>query len=430
MKRNAVAAGLAALSALGAGMVHAQPHFYSLAPGLTPQELSKPWSISVGVRGFYDDNYNTAARGLANDSFGFEVQPSLSLNLPMEQTYIGLRADYSYRWYEDNRSPDSDHTINFNGVLNHSFSDRLKFSLNDSFALSQEDQLLDTSAVVTSPLRTTGTNFRNRVSPELTVGFSESISGVFTYANTWFNYEQKGVGSRSALLDRLDHELGANLRWQQSPSTVFSVGYLFDLANFTSGDAITLGPPYVSPSSRDSLSHFIFAGVDYSFNAELSGSLRGGYQYSKYPHALPGQSDTSDNPYVDASLSWGFLPGSAVQIGVRHSRAKTDIAVISGGLSGFPTLDQETTTVYGSITHKFTGRLSGSILGQGQIGHFNQGDANTLDENYYLIGVSVGYKINQFLSAEAGYNYDLLDTSIVSRGFHRNRIYIGLRGTY
>lgn len=413
----------------------AQPHFYSLAPTLSPQELSKMWSIAASMRAFYDDNYNTAPRGMANDSFGFEIQPTFSLNLPLEQTYIGFKVDYSYRWYEDSRAPKTDHTINLTTTVNHAFSERYKVSLTDSLALAEEDTILDTSPGVVAPLRTQGTNFRNRIGLDFTGNLTEALSAVLGYANTFYDYRQDGIASRSALLDRLEHEFTGSLRWQAKPTTVVLVGYTFDLTDFTSTDLIQVGVPaaippipQVTPSSRDSLSHSGFVGIDHTFSAQLSGSIRGGYQYSKFPHALPGQSDKASNPYVDASGTWTYTRGSYVQVGVRHSRQKTDIAIQPG--SALPTLDQESTVAYGSINHQFTGRLAGGILGQAQWGVFNQGGANKLTEDYYLLGVSLTYRINQYLVAESGYNYDLLRTDITGRGYHRDRIYLGLRAAY
>ena len=85
---------------------------YAPAPGLTSTQLSKPWSVSAAIRGFYDDNYAlTPSRGLVDpvtgarieprESYGYEVTPSVGLNWTMEQTYIGLSYLYSLKFFED-----------------------------------------------------------------------------------------------------------------------------------------------------------------------------------------------------------------------------------------------------------------------------------------------------------------------------------------
>jgi hypothetical protein len=46
------------------------------------------------------------------------------------------------------------------------------------------------------------------------------------------------------------------------------------------------------------------------------------------------------------------------------------------------------------------------------------------------VGLNLAYRINQFLSAEAGYNYDKVDSDLVGRSYSRNRVYVGVRATY
>ena len=76
MKKFIASAGLVAVGATG---LHA-----AYAPGLSPLETSKPWSISATVRGFYDDNYATAPSSFTGkkDSYGIELSPSAAINIP------------------------------------------------------------------------------------------------------------------------------------------------------------------------------------------------------------------------------------------------------------------------------------------------------------------------------------------------------------
>src|SRR4029078_3486603 len=102
MKKLITSAGLVVL---GAASLNAQ-QLYAPAPGLTTTQLTKPWTVSAAVRGFYDDNYSltpsaglidpaTGAKIKPQSSFGWEVTPSVGLNWAMEQTYIGLSYAYS-----------------------------------------------------------------------------------------------------------------------------------------------------------------------------------------------------------------------------------------------------------------------------------------------------------------------------------------------
>src|ERR1039458_6264335 len=49
------------------------------------------WSVSGTLRGFYDDNYETAANGTKRGSFGFELSPELEFNVPLQQTELGMQ---------------------------------------------------------------------------------------------------------------------------------------------------------------------------------------------------------------------------------------------------------------------------------------------------------------------------------------------------
>ena len=413
----------ASLAALGAASVHA-----ANAPGLTPVETSKPWSVSATLRGFYDDNYATRPGDVARDSFGFEFSPSVSLNLPLDQTYIGLSYTYGLRYYEARTDNTADHSHQFTGKLNHAFTELHKLDLSESFVLAQEPQLIEPPGATTSPLRTDGDNIRNTASATFTAELTRLVSVVFGYSNHLYDYDKTGAGSYSALLDRLEHLGTLNLRWQAIPSTVFILGYQYGIVDYTSKDSLALFGPYVNPNVRNNNSHYVYVGADRYFTHKFNTSIRLGGQFTEYDNAPTGSPNDTASPYADANATWTYNPGSYVQLGIRHARNQTDIAFFGGGAN--PTLDQESTTVYGQLTHKITPKLKASLLGQFQDSSFKGGFADDKTDNYFTGGVNLSYQINPFLSAETGYAYDRLDSDLVGRSFTRNRIYIGLRATY
>jgi hypothetical protein len=93
-------------------------------------------------------------------------------------------------------------------------------------------------------------------------------------------------------------------------------------------------------------------------------------------------------------------------------------------------LDQETTVLYTSINHKITPNLTGSLLVQGQRATFEGGAADGDIEYYLISGLNFTYQFNPYLAAEAGYNFDRLDSDDVGRSYTRNRVYIGIRASY
>src|ERR1017187_9985148 len=88
MKKLFVSLGLAAA---GTASIYA-----AYAPDSS--DNSKMWSLSGTLRGFYDDNYTTTPQ--RHGSTGFEASPSFSLNVPLQQTEIGLRYTYGLYYYQ------------------------------------------------------------------------------------------------------------------------------------------------------------------------------------------------------------------------------------------------------------------------------------------------------------------------------------------
>ena len=428
MKRLITSAGLVAL---GAASAQAQN---VAAPHLTSIQTSKPWSVSASLRGFYDDNYVTrpsnSPTGLsAQESFGFELSPSVGFNWVLPQTYVGLSYVYGLRYYEDRESDSADHSHQADLKLSHVFTERYKLDVTDSFALAQEPELLASpGGGIPVPIRYNGDHLRNAASANLTASLTEQLSTVVGYSNTIYDYDQEGIGSLSALLDRMEHLGTINLRWQAMPSTVGILGYQYGVTEYDKDQILGLaltptGIVTVPSDTRDSTSHYIYVGADHSFNPQLNASVRAGAQITEYDNV----DDTQVSPYADASLTWTYNPGNFVQLGVRHTRMATDVAFISAVT---PTLDQEATTIYSTINHRITPKLNGNVVGQLQHGTFQAGGADNQSENLFLIGFNLSYEINKFLSADAGYNFDRLDSDIIDRSFSRNRVYLGIRATY
>jgi hypothetical protein len=424
----------AGIVALAAASVQAQ----NLAPAAGSQEATKPWSISATLRGFYDDNYATAPESLERDSFGFEVSPSASLNLIRDQTALGLNYVYSMRWYEarDNDGlPSADHAHQFNAKLSHAFTPRFKLDLSDSLVFAQEPELVESTAtgIPASFLRGDGDVWRNNAMGSLSAGITENITAVLGYANEYFDYDEEGLNSRSALLDRMEHRGTANLRFVVLPQTVAVAGYQYEVVDYRSKDPI--GP---LPGLTYSAKHYIYGGVDQGITPTLNASLRAGAQYTKYDdlnvvrQLNPNVEDNSWSPYVDANATWVYTPGSYAQLGVRHQLAQTDV----GFIGTTPNLDSESTSIYGSVSHRIHGGLIASVIASYQHSNYDQNQADEFSDDYFLAGINLTYEINKFLAVEAGYNFDYLDSELDDnaardfRSFKRNRVYVGVRGTY
>jgi len=410
MKRIIASAGLVAVSTTG----------LQAAPGLSPIESAKPWSISATLRGFYDDNYAAVPKSvnIDKDSFGFEIRPAVAVNFPMEQTFVGAAYVYSLRYYADRSNDSADHSHEFTLKATHAFSELYRISFDDSFVYSQEPTLIDENVQTT--YRTDADAMRNRAAIDFEARLTPLFGLGLGYQNNWYDYLDSGPGSRSALLDRFEHRFRIDGLWHASETLVGLLGYQYGIFDYTSNEAIA--PGFVG-DDRDSSTHYFYVGAEQSLSTLFKAEARVGAAYVDYDR-LPGDTWT---PYVLIQGTYNYLPGSYVQFGVRHERNATDIAAPAG--SEIVT-DQETSALYASINHRITPNITGSLLGQYQRSTFNNGAFDGDVENFLLLGLNFEYRFNPNWATELGYNFDRLDSDESFRSFTRNRVYVGVRATY
>ena len=83
------------------------------------------------------------------------------------------------------------------------------------------------------------------------------------------------------------------------------------------------------------MAHYVYVGVEQVFSAAFSGNVRIGAQFTD----IPDQHTSDVLPYLELNGTYQYLPGSYVQIGIRHSRNATD----TPGTFNSITIDQEST---------------------------------------------------------------------------------------
>ena len=423
MKKIAVSFGLIAV---GTASLQAA---YTL--GSDSMQTSKVWSLSGSLRGFYDDNYNTAPSGTPSKrgSYGFEVSPSISLNVPLDQTDIGVRYTYGLYFYQDrlnlHQNP-VDQTHQFDLWVNHAFTESWQASIQDSFVSAQDPGLVNGG----TPLRTEGNNINNVGSIKLDTQWTRLLGSEFGYQNTFVDYQNHGgtaaFPSFSGLLDRDENLAWLSLNWQLTPTLKPLVGYKFGLINYTGGEPIA--PGNVS-DNRDNRSQYFYVGVQYDPLANLIISVEAGGQYVDYYHPAPGLSATTQlQPYANLSATYTYLPGSYVQAGFTQTQSATDVSAPTA--SGQVTESLNTSTGYASINHQFSPKLTASAIGKVQYSTFNEGQFANSTETWYTLGLNLTYSFNNHVSTEIGYNYDNLDSNVPGQKYDRNRVYLGVTATY
>ncbi len=443
MKRIVASVGLVAVGA--SGLQAALPSY------LTP-EGGKPFTLSATLRGFYDDNFNTATDDATikdRSTLGYEVSPSVQFVFPWEQTTLSFGYIYSLKYYENKPIGSSDHTDqthDFNVGLNHAFSERYSVNVKDSFVIGQEPDLLRSGNTYTTFQRIDGDNIRNFGSIDFLAQLTPEFGLNLGYANTLFDYDDKDPelnaagtevlrASNSGLLDTIDHKVHLDGRYQLRPQTIGVLGAQFRQTEYTGDELIwidpTTGRRYDS-DTRNARSYYGYAGLDHNFRPDLTGSIRGGGYYIDYYNNPNGQ-DTG-SPYAMASLQYTYLPESYLQVGSSYDYSES--SAFRPDDSGDLTLNAESFTIFGTVRHRITPKLYGSILAQYQNSTYYGGDIDGDSDNYYVVGVNLQYRFTPNFSAEVGYDYDNLDSGDYYLGtpgdasYDRHRVYIGVTGSY
>ncbi len=439
MKKFFVSLGLAA-----AGTASLQATY---APGLDSMQTTKIWSVSTTLRGFYDDNYSTSANGSKQGSAGFEVSPTISFNVPMQQTEYALKYTYGLYYYQkrqdDGQDPiDQSHQVNL--WVDHAFTESWQGKVADTLAIGQEPTLLNPgSAPGSQPFRVNGNNLVNTATLTLNTDWTRLFSTVLTYQNTFTDYQNDGGNASNAslstnpslagLLNRIDQSIGTDFQWHVAPETTALIGYKFEWVDYTGNQVIATNtvptaknPLYYTSNSRNNDSHFVYVGGQHNFLANLVASANVGVQYINYNND-PGTSPTLA-PYGVLSATYTYSPGSYVQLGFNHQQNATD--VVAPSKNGKITQSQESSLLFVTVNQQLTQKLLASLIGNFQYSTYNGGSSANESDQDYNVGLNLNYAFTQHFSGMLGYNFDDLQSNIPGRGYSRNRVYLGVTAAY
>ena len=425
MKRIVASVGLVAVGASG---LQAE-----LLPAMTT-ESGKPWTVGATLRGFYDDNINTVpdnfnpGPGFHRSSTGFEISPFLRFSFPMEQTTISFGYVYSLKYYDNKplgNTDNYDQTHDFDVALSHAFSERYQLKVADSFVIGQEPDMLRAGNTFDSFQRISGDNLRNFGSITFSAQITPEFGTEVGYANTFYSYSDNTPGGLSGLLDELDNVAHLDLRYQLQPQTTGIFGYQFRELDYI-GNQVINAAPVVRSDERNVRMNYLYVGLDHNFRPDLTGSVRVGGNYAQYYNDPASQDELS--PYAMLNLKYTYLPESYLQAGFVYDY--TPASVFSVSPTGDLTLNAQSATMFASVTHRITPKLFGTLLAQYQNSTYYGGTIDGEADNYYLVGLSLQYRFTPNFSAEVGYNYDNVKSDIANRGYDRNRVYVGVTGSY
>src|SRR5438046_4540068 len=188
------------------------------------------------------------------------------------------------RYYEARPRHEADHSHRVSFKINHAITEQYKVEVSDTLNYAQEAELQGIVSNPTGTLRTEQSYLHNLGHLAFTAELTPILGLVAEYQNDYWDYEQRGDGSLSALLDRVEHLGSITARWQAMPNTVVLLTYSYGLIDHTTDKSFLPCPPFPPGSpplaeTRDATSHFVSVGAEQTFTSQLTGKARVGGQF-------------------------------------------------------------------------------------------------------------------------------------------------------
>jgi opacity protein-like surface antigen len=394
---------------LRAGVGRIAPIFY----------LGRRFRLSTSLTGGYDDNVNNTPTG----SGSWYASPSavFTYQFGNPRLAMDLIAGAGIIYYFDRPVPSSNlpsevksgSPVNPGGGNNepneylrlslvYKASERLTFDVSAFAAYQAQPDV--TSAL--SANRRLGNFFRSEDNISAQYSLTPRFSTVTTYTFSAIVY-QNSIASSG---DRLENQLGEQVRYLLFPTTTATAGYRIGYSDYQT-------------TGNNHLNQTLTAGLDQTFGPRLTGTFQGGLQLRS------GQT----SPYFDVGLHYSFR-SATVSWTNRYSIEESGTGAGSG---------RETFRTNLFLNYRFTARISANLAvsyqngtgAQGADTGFNGGVAGRA-ENLLDVSAGVRYAITPSLAVNAGYRYTESDqgsrSAIASQGlgYTRNRYFAGLTYTF
>ena len=255
----------------------------------------------------------------------------------------------------------------------------------------------------------------------LTYQFAPRLSAVFSTNLVAFAYDDTPYSTDQ---DRIELYPAIDLQYLLEPNLTLALSYRYGYIDYFS-------------VNNDSQTHFVLAGVDYSFNQRLHATFRGGAEFREY---FDTDGDET-SPYAEGAITYDISKNSHVSLNARYG--------IEEGVLSSANSKSDTARVGIDFTQNFTARISGYLSFYYTHAHYEtlntqvadntattvsgSNPANTasnlqnFDENTFDVAVGARYAINRHLAAEIGYTHTTFDSQLEDRAYDRNRYFGGLR---
>ncbi len=382
-----------------------------------------PIKLSLNILGGYDDNVNTTFGTKQGSSYtGGNLVLDYTFGDPRLQVVLNAGAGAVY-YIEDVSGQNYDIDLKVALGLNYKASPRLL--LGGTLLLEYlTEPNFDNPGGLNSR---NGNYFYSTDTAFVTYAWSRRFSTKTSYTLEAYKYENQPVALFS---DRFSHTFGNAFQFQMVPTTALVAEYRYQIINYTDEGDIIIPAQFnafgaqIAPPVRlqnDSMTHFLLAGIDHTFNPRLTASLRGGAQLRSYDSG-----GDRTGPYFEGTVSYAVGRRTTVSWNTRYGLEEPEIAGT-----------QSRTTFRTGLHAKFdlTSRIS-SIMDAYYV-HDNYHSLTTttapvppFTDDTFDAGLSLRYAITPLIAVQAGYHYTDITSDVAAREYSRNRYSAGVSFTF
>ena len=411
-------AGIAAVAAAAAWLAHVS-NGWALYEPYRLRDPSRRWEVTLGTSVGYDDNINTVEQN-PTSSFTTSVEPELLLNVPFEQSFLGLRYRYNLAYYDQRIANQIDQSHSADVLYSHTFSPRFSLDLQNQFRHGLNPDLVQVVAGVPLVTELRGNYNYDALSGTLSYGLTRRCSISLDAGGEYWRFDEAKASMDN---DRNSDRIGISSLYAVSPRFQVGGGYRYTRTDYREDLRIPVSffVQVISAEARSSDTHEGFLAVVGRFNPQLSGRLTVGGQFQEF-----GDGTQSSSPSVDSSLTYNYGPQNTITAGFRYS-------IRSAELSEFRS--SESALLYGEIGHWITSRCRAALSGSYNIDMF-QNPTVTLpppvpdSEDSLSVSLGLTYEFRSWCRATCNFTHTEVTSDLVSRSFQRNVVGVGVRFIY
>jgi hypothetical protein len=367
-----------------------------------------PIVARMQVEGFFDDNVlNTAI--LQKSSFGTFIQPWFLL--PFHHRSLNAGLGYSFRGHVFENVPQmnfvDNHVTAFSDIR---FDHRNRLILNGSTNYAHDPIGVlfvqgDAALLLDTPNIWEGQRF-----DALYRYGSAGAKGLLEFRFNYINriYQNNPLFTQGRSLDQ--YNLGGVFYYRVLPKT----SLLFEVDNSYSDFLQPLPKQWGGVLMTNNQSR-VLGGVTWRATAKTTGILKGGVMVTEFDEPVPGLRDHGQPlPTYDAAILWRPRSIDSVRVGARMITNQTNFM--------FGAINNQTYSV--AWNHQWLPRLSSTVFANAMEDTFT-GVAR--QDTGYMLGVSVHYPLQRWLTAGLTYNYTDRSSTMEQFNFTRNLVILNLQ---